>query len=84
MVYKPRSLMVDAHFTEVVNWLNNSGVKYPLRTAKVLDRKKYGWQEFIPYNDCTDEAQVQRFFYRQGMNVALLYVFVRSTFIMRI
>ncbi|MEK3674572.1 MULTISPECIES: type 2 lanthipeptide synthetase LanM family protein [Paenibacillus] len=75
LVYKPRSLMVDAHFTEVVNWLNNSGVKYPLRTAKVLDRKKYGWQEFIPYNDCTDEAQVQRFFYRQGMNVALLYAF---------
>lgn len=75
LVYKPRSLAVDAHFTEVVAWLNDSGVKYPLRTAKVLDRKQYGWQEFIPYSDCTDEAQVRRFFYRQGMNVALLYAF---------
>lgn len=75
LVYKPRSLAIDAHFTEVVEWLNHSGVKYPLRTAKVLDRKQYGWQEFIPYSGCNDEAQIQRFFYRQGMNVALLYAF---------
>ncbi|MEK3790156.1 type 2 lanthipeptide synthetase LanM family protein [Paenibacillus sp. FSL R7-0204] len=75
LVYKPRSLAVDVHFAEVVAWLNDNGVKYPLRTAKVLDREHYGWQEFIPYSDCTEEEQIKRFFYRQGINVALLYAF---------
>ncbi|QWU15999.1 type 2 lantibiotic biosynthesis protein LanM [Paenibacillus sophorae] len=75
LVYKPRSLAVDSHFTEIVAWVNASGVKHSLRAAKVLDREQYGWQEFIQYDDCIDEAQIQRFFYRQGMNVALLYAF---------
>jgi type 2 lantibiotic biosynthesis protein LanM len=77
VVYKPRSLAVDRHFGELVEWFNahaaESPVLHTLRTAKVLDRNSRGWAEFISAGGCESREEVVRFFVRQGSFLALLY-----------
>jgi type 2 lantibiotic biosynthesis protein LanM len=78
LVYKPRPLSVDAHFQELLRWLNERGLQPPLRALTVLDRGNYGWLEFAAARPCRSESEVTRFYVRQGSLLALLYV-LRAT-----
>jgi len=73
LVYKPRSLAADAHFQELLAWLNERGDHPPFRVLEVLDRGDHGWLEFVDNRPCADAGEVQRFFRRQGAYLALLY-----------
>lgn len=74
LVYKPRSLGIDRHFDELLQWVNAWGWKPAFRTLEVLDRGDYGWQEFVAAVPCHSEPEVTRFYERQGGNLALLYL----------
>jgi type 2 lantibiotic biosynthesis protein LanM len=74
VVYKPRSVAVDAHFQELLLWLNQRGTHPPFRTLTVIDRGSYGWIEFITAGGCADVAAVRRFYQRQGAYLALLHL----------
>ncbi|UUU37070.1 type 2 lanthipeptide synthetase LanM family protein [Streptomyces sp. CA-210063] len=74
LLYKPRSLGVDAHFQELLSWLNHRGAEPGLRPLKVVDRGDHGWSEFVDAAPCTCEEEVVRFYERQGSYLALLYV----------
>ncbi|WP_432974286.1 type 2 lanthipeptide synthetase LanM family protein [Dactylosporangium sp. CA-233914] len=78
LVYKPRSLRVEVHFNELLDWLNASGLRHPLRPLRVLDRGEYGWVEHVAAASCADEEQVARFFWRQGAYLALFYALCGS------
>jgi type 2 lantibiotic biosynthesis protein LanM len=80
LVYKPRSLAVDAHFQEFLNWLNQRGNHPPFRNVKVLDRGSHGWMEFVHAESCTSPDQVDRFYERIGGYLALLYALEASDF----
>jgi type 2 lantibiotic biosynthesis protein LanM len=80
VVYKPKSLAVDRHFQELLVWLNDHGVPNPFRTLITLDRGDYGWVEFVPAAACTEAAQVERFYERQGGYLALLYALEATDF----
>lgn len=73
IVYKPRSMSLDIHFQELLSWINQRGNHPPFRTLQILDRGTYGWVEFIATQPCTCEADVQRFYQRQGGYLAILY-----------
>ena len=73
LVYKPRSLAIDLHFQELLTWLNEKGATPSLRTLRLLERGDYGWSELVSRADCTSQAQVERFYERQGSYLALLY-----------
>jgi type 2 lantibiotic biosynthesis protein LanM len=73
LVYKPRSLALDAHFQELLTWLNACGCTPPLAALRVIDKGSYGWSEFGEARDCTQEAEVQRFYERHGAYLALLH-----------
>ncbi|HJP75786.1 MAG TPA: type 2 lanthipeptide synthetase LanM family protein [Pseudonocardiaceae bacterium] len=72
IVYKPRSLALQAHFDELVGWLNNAVPWLELRTVTSVPRGEYGWQEFISYRPCTELAEVDAFYQRQGALLALI------------
>lgn len=72
VVYKPRSLAVDGHFAGLLDWLNAAGLSLPLRVPASLDRGEYGWTEFIVPWPCRDDAEIGRFYRRQGALLALL------------
>jgi type 2 lantibiotic biosynthesis protein LanM len=78
VVYKPRPLAVDVHFQELLAWLNRRGASPSFRALRVLDRGDHGWVEFVERKDCQDEAEVRRFYRRQGGNLAILYT-LRAT-----
>jgi len=72
LVYKPKSLAVDRHFADLVEWINRKGLQPTLRAARAVDRGSYGWAEFIPHRACRSEADVRAFYRRQGALLALL------------
>ncbi|PYS92812.1 MAG: type 2 lantipeptide synthetase LanM, partial [Acidobacteria bacterium] len=73
VAYKPRSLAVDAHFQELLAWLNRRGARPAFRQLKILERGAYGWMEFAAAQSCTSAQEVYRFYRRQGAYLALLY-----------
>ncbi|HYU32097.1 MAG TPA: type 2 lanthipeptide synthetase LanM family protein [Thermoanaerobaculia bacterium] len=74
LVYKPRSLAVDAHFQEVLAWLNETGELPPFRTLRVLDRGEHGWMEYVASGDCVSGEEVALYHRRLGGLLAVLYV----------
>ncbi len=73
LVYKPRSLAVDVHFQELLQWLNARGEHPPFRTLTILDQGDYGWIEFVEASACQTPEEIGRFYERQGGYLALLY-----------
>jgi type 2 lantibiotic biosynthesis protein LanM len=72
LVYKPRSMAIDVHFTQLLDWLATAGLSLPLRVPACLDRGEYGWAQFIAPQRCRDRAEIRRFYHRQGSLLALL------------
>lgn len=75
LVYKPRKLAIDRHFQEFISWINSKGFSHPLSTMNILDRGLYGWQEFVQHQPCKSKEEINRFYYRQGGYIAILYLF---------
>ena len=80
LVYKPRSLSVDVHYGQLLEWLNGHGDHPEFRTLKTLDRRTHGWQEFVAFETCTAVEQVDRFYRRLGGLLALLYALEATDF----
>lgn len=80
VVYKPRSLSVDLHFQELLEWLELRGARPPLRRLKIVERGTHGWVEFIRSCPCEDDDEVRRFYTRQGAYLALLYALEATDF----
>jgi type 2 lantibiotic biosynthesis protein LanM len=73
VVYKPRPQAMQAHFAEVVGWLNTKILRLDLRVPATLPRPGYGWVELITPGPCGSVADVDRFYRRQGALLAVLY-----------
>lgn len=80
LVYKPRSIAIDVHFQELLRWLNAHGTHLPFRVVKLLAREHYGWSEFVEAQSCTSQAELARFYERQGAYLALLYTLEATDF----
>lgn len=73
VVYKPRSLAIEAHFQALLTWLNDAGFTPAFRLLPLLDRGSYGWMAWVTAQPCYSQAELQRFYQRQGALLALLY-----------
>ncbi|MGI0493748.1 type 2 lanthipeptide synthetase LanM family protein [Alkalinema pantanalense CENA528] len=73
IVYKPRSLSLDRHFQELLQWINQRGDHPPFKLLNLCDRGSYGWVEYITAQPCSTKAEIQRFYQRQGGYLAILY-----------
>ena len=80
LVYKPRSVALEEFFAELVEWLNDTRELLPLRAVNVLSLPTHGWVEWIAPQACTEEVQVQRFYRRCGMHLAVLHALHGSDF----
>ena len=74
IVYKPKSQAIDAHFRDLLRWMNAEGFEPAFSTLRVVDRADYGWVEFATQGDCDSVEAVTRFYERIGGYLALLYV----------
>ncbi len=80
VVYKPRSVLADLHFQELVEWFNRRGLAPDLRTIRVVDRGTHGWLEFVAPGGCRTEAAVSEFYRRQGAYLMLFHLVAASDF----
>lgn len=80
LVYKPTSLATAMHFQELLNWVNAHGAMPNFRTLRMLDCGAHGWVEWVTPHNCTSDAQIQRFYQRQGGYLALLYALEATDF----
>jgi type 2 lantibiotic biosynthesis protein LanM len=80
IVYKPRSVALEAHFQELLRWLNARGTTPPFYALGFLDRGEYGWVEFVYARGCESPDQVRRFYERFGGLMAVLYLLEGSDF----
>ncbi|MFL6334568.1 MAG: type 2 lanthipeptide synthetase LanM family protein [Pyrinomonadaceae bacterium] len=80
VVYKPRSLSVDVHFQELLEWLERRGAHPPFRRLKIVERGTHGWAEFVAARPCQTAEEVRRFYVRQGAYLALLYALEATDF----
>jgi type 2 lantibiotic biosynthesis protein LanM len=80
LVYKPRSLAVDAWFQELLVWLNERGARPELVPRRVLERDSYGWMELVTPAPCSSRREIERFYERQGAWVALFYALDANDF----
>jgi type 2 lantibiotic biosynthesis protein LanM len=74
LMYKPKSLGLEAAYVDLLRWCSSRGLSTPLMTQSIIDRGAYGWAECVVFRPCDDEAAVSRLFRRAGMQLCLLYV----------
>ncbi|WP_164215655.1 type 2 lanthipeptide synthetase LanM family protein [Virgibacillus sp. YIM 98842] len=80
LVYKPRSLATDLHFNQLLNWVNEKNYPFQIKTIKVLNKQKYGWQEFVNHQECSTYAEIKQFYTRLGGLIAILYILEATDF----
>jgi lantibiotic modifying enzyme len=74
LIYRPRSIAVDVHFQELLEWLNARGANPAFRTVRMLDRGDHGWVEPVAPVACESSETRTRFRERVGALMALLHV----------
>jgi type 2 lantibiotic biosynthesis protein LanM len=89
LVYKPKSLAVDVHCGQLLDWIDRQGSLTAgsgtspvpqLRIPRVLDRGRYGWAEFVEARTCQRPEEVGLFYRRQGAFLALFYALAAIDF----
>jgi type 2 lantibiotic biosynthesis protein LanM len=86
LAYKPKSLAVDVHCLQLLDWVRQKGSAtdassvLDLRIPGVLDRGHYGWVEFVEARTCQHPEEVGLFYRRQGAFLALFYALAAIDF----
>jgi type 2 lantibiotic biosynthesis protein LanM len=85
LIYKPRSLALDVAYYDLIDQLNQQGAiasetdpaycldQFPFKSLKILDRSNHGWVEYVSHMPCQTAAELQRYYQRSGMLLALIY-----------
>lgn len=79
VIYKPRNIALQKAFNDI-----SSSIGFALgdnefsKSVKCLQKDDYGWIECVRHEDCANEQEVRRFYYRHGVNLAL-FLMLRSS-----
>ncbi|MFI6390846.1 type 2 lanthipeptide synthetase LanM family protein [Nonomuraea sp. NPDC050540] len=68
VIYKPRSLAVDAALAELLTHLGVSAMRVPA----VVTRQEYGWAEHIGHRHCAGDGELRAFYTGMGHWLALM------------
>jgi type 2 lantibiotic biosynthesis protein LanM len=74
IVYKPKDLGAEHAWSQIMEWVNRQNPGLKLRAMKALLRRTYGWIEYISHKTCSGDAEMERFYYRGGMLLAIFRV----------
>ena len=73
VIYKPRTVQPEIAFYDFVGWLNQCELSLDLKTIGCLDRVTHGWVEWVPAEVCQSDVEIERFYQRAGMLLAVLH-----------
>ncbi|OGT22789.1 MAG: hypothetical protein A3C55_04100 [Gammaproteobacteria bacterium RIFCSPHIGHO2_02_FULL_42_13] len=73
IVYKPRSLKIDIACQQFLSWLNQyQKIQHAIPT--IIDKKYYGWCEYVTAKPCQNVKALKRFYKRAGSLLAILHI----------
>lgn len=78
VVFKPRSLGIDAAFMRIAGYLNTVAEKTLFKMVTILDKERYGWMEFVHPTKVHSEEALRTYYERAGALLALLHT-LRAT-----
>ncbi|ODP28223.1 Lacticin 481/lactococcin biosynthesis protein lcnDR2 [Paenibacillus nuruki] len=78
VVYKPKPLQVNNHVNQIIEYMNNHGLEYPIKPLPVIAYEDYGWQVYIEQVSSTSEAEIEELYYKVGAYLCLLHVLMGS------
>jgi type 2 lantibiotic biosynthesis protein LanM len=70
LIYKPRNIGITNSYNFFIDWVNDK-LKTDLKTFKVLDSGNYGWIEFVNDEEVNDEEDVQEYYHKAGVLLAV-------------
>lgn len=73
LIYKPRSLASDIAMQTYLNWFDSHTKTKLFYNCQIIDKKKYGWREFIEYKKCNSNDQIKKFYFRLGVLTTLIF-----------
>lgn len=74
IVYKPKNLKVSEAFEGFIDWYANNSKLLPIKIPKGIYKNDYSYNEFIEFDYCKNEKQVERFYLRYGYLIAICYL----------
>ena len=73
IVYKPRNLQPECAYQRYILDIQK-GCKLAMKTFKIINHDKYGWEEYIQAKECTDKKEVENYYYRFGVLIFINYI----------
>lgn len=70
LIYKPRNIGITNSYNSFIDWVNFK-LKTDLKIFKILDFKDYGWIEFVNYEKISSEKNLQEYYYKAGILLAV-------------
>lgn len=74
LIYKPRSVGIEAVYQSLQRWLNDEGVPLQFRVLTVINRDSHGWVEYVEHAASVSREDVQHYYQRAGMQLCLVYL----------
>ncbi len=74
LIYKPRSVAPEAHFSVLLAEFVPESIPHSLRSAQCWDRRGYGWMEDVATAPCSSVAGIHAFYWRAGAMLGLIYL----------
>lgn len=74
VMYKPRSMKIDAAFYALLEWLHGVGLAPDQRILRVLNRGEYGWVEYVRPLPLATAEEVTAYYERAGSLLCIAYL----------
>jgi type 2 lantibiotic biosynthesis protein LanM len=73
LIYKPRNINITNSYNKFIDWINQN-LKTDLRTFKCVSCENYGWLEFITYESVNSSEELQEYYYKAGVLLAISFL----------
>ncbi|MBU2974977.1 type 2 lanthipeptide synthetase LanM [Zobellia sp. B3R18] len=72
IVYKPSNIAISRAYNNFLEWVN-SNLAENLKSFKVIDKKAYGWMEYIENVNCENSDDLKLYYKRAGIILGITY-----------
>ena len=73
LIYKPKDLSTEIIYFDLLSWFNQH-ISLKFKTLKIINRKNYGWVEFVECLPCKNKEEVNGYYTRTGHLLCIMYL----------
>lgn len=73
LIYKPRNIDTANSYNLFIEWINHK-LNSDLKTIKCVGSENYGWLEFVNYEAVTTSEELQEYYCKAGMLLAVTFL----------